>query len=43
MVMEEFPDMFRDIHANMNLLDSALMYMKGDRDPDSEDIMEDEP
>jgi hypothetical protein len=43
MVMEEFPDLFRDIHANMNPVDSALIYMEGNRDPDPEEILEDEP
>lgn len=43
MVMDEFPDLFRDIHANMNPLDSALIYMEGDRDPDPGEILEDGP
>lgn len=43
MIIEEFPDLFRDIHANMNPLYSVLMYMEGNRDPDPEEILEDEP
>lgn len=43
MVMEEFPDHFRDVHLNMNPLDSALIYMEEDEDPDPEEILEDEP
>lgn len=43
MAMEEFPDLFRDIHSNMNTLENALQYMEGDKDPDPEEILEDEP
>lgn len=43
MAMEEFPDLFRDIHGNMNTLENTLQYMEGDRDPDPEGILEDEP
>ncbi|KAJ5322786.1 hypothetical protein N7452_011075 [Penicillium brevicompactum] len=43
MIMQEFPDLFRDIHCNMNTLETTLDYMEegGDADPDV--ILEDEP
>ncbi|KAJ5674351.1 uncharacterized protein N7477_004285 [Penicillium maclennaniae] len=43
MVMEEFPDHFRDVHLNMNSLDSVLTYLEEDEDPHPEEILEDEP
>lgn len=42
MMMQEFPDLFRDIHCNMNTLETTLDYMEEGGDGDTEEILEDE-
>lgn len=43
MAIEGFPDHFRDVHLDMNSLESVLIYIEEDEDPGPEKVLEDMP